>query len=99
MVPSMGTVSKVFSEHLIVLRDLRIKIEELKQAYIQQKDQERTWDKTEQIITLLDHGCNFLDMPSDNFLNEYKQIEYKDGKLVNAHDMDNYKKLKDKTLR
>jgi len=30
LIPNMGSVSKVFSEHLIILRDLRVKIEELK---------------------------------------------------------------------
>lgn len=61
-----------------------MKVEELKQAYIKQKDAERTWDKTEQIITLLDNACTFLDLPGDHYLNKYKQIEGPDGKLVNA---------------
>ena len=30
MVPNMGSISKVFSEHLIIIRDLKLKIEELK---------------------------------------------------------------------
>jgi hypothetical protein len=36
-------------------------------------------------------------MPGDNFLKDFKQVEYKGGKMVNQHDMESYKKLKDQT--
>lgn len=98
MVPNMGSISKVFSEHLIIVRDLKLKLEELKQAYISQQDQKRSWEKTEQIITLLRNACTFLDMPSENYLQQFKQVEL-DGTLVNTQTLGEYNKLKEETQR
>jgi hypothetical protein len=43
-VPSFETTGKVFSDHFLILRELKYKIELLKQAYYGQMDKKRTWE-------------------------------------------------------
>jgi hypothetical protein len=44
LVPSMGSVGKIFSQHLIILRDLKHKVDKLHQSYFKQMDKVRSWD-------------------------------------------------------
>ena len=83
----MGIVSKVFSEHLIILRDLKHKVDRLKQAYFEQMDKVRSWYQVEEILTVLDHAMKFLDFPVESYLDKYKMIEGKNGSLVNPKDI------------
>jgi len=57
-------------------------------------DKERTWVQVDQIISLLNSACKFLDFPSEYYLNQYKAIEDDKGRLVNQKEMTDYKKLK-----
>mmetsp|Transcript_34621 Transcript_34621/g.52958 ORF Transcript_34621/g.52958 Transcript_34621/m.52958 type:complete len:83 (+) Transcript_34621:3717-3965(+) len=47
LVPSLATTSKVFNQHLTILRDMKLKIDELKQAYFSQMDHQRSWKKVD----------------------------------------------------
>jgi len=98
LVPSMGTTAKVFSQHLIILRDLKHKTDLLKQAYFQQMDKARTWAQVDQILFLLENASRFLDFPMENYLNQYKAIETKDGELINTKDLSDLKKLKEMNM-
>jgi len=42
-VPTFETTARIFSEHFLVLRELRYKIDLLKQAYFGQMDKKKTW--------------------------------------------------------
>ena len=44
IIPSFGTTSKLFSQHFAILRDLRHKIDLLKQAYEFQRSDKRSWE-------------------------------------------------------
>jgi len=70
MVPSMASTGKIFSTHLAILSDLRNRIDLLKQAYFKQMDKDRTWAHVEKILTLLDNSARFLDLPSEQYLND-----------------------------
>ena len=99
LVPSMGTTGKVFSQHLTILRDLKHKTDLLKQAYFQQMDQRRTWAQVDQILLLLENASNFLDFPMDQYLDQYKAIETKDGELITTQDLSDLKKLKEMNMQ
>lgn len=43
IVPTFETTARIFSEHFLVLRELRYKIDLLKQAYFGQMDKKKTW--------------------------------------------------------
>ena len=60
LVPSFGTTGALFARHFDILRSLRRRIVLLKQAYESQADEERTWQQIEQIIKVLNKGCEFL---------------------------------------
>ena len=95
----MGTTGKVFSQHLTILRDLKHKTDLLKQAYFQQMDQRRTWAQVDQILLLLENASRFLDFPMDEYLDQYKAIENKDGELINTQDLSDLKKLKEMNMQ
>jgi hypothetical protein len=69
-VPSFETTARIFQEHFIILRELRNKIELLKQAYFGQMDKKKTWEQVDQIIKVLNTGCMYLDFPKDKNLME-----------------------------
>ena len=78
MVPDFETTSSVFNQHLNLLTDLKHRIILLRQAYEQQMDKDRTWKQVDEIIRLLDNGCEFLDFPREadqkkNILSDLKE--------------------------
>ena len=55
--PSFETTAELFSEHFLVLRELKYKIDLLKQAYFGQMDKKKTWKQVDEIISVLNAGC------------------------------------------
>ena len=99
LVPSMGSIGKIFSQHLIILRDLKHKVDKLHQSYFEQMDKVRSWDQVEQILTLLNHAGKFLDFPVESYLEKYKLVEGKGGQFVNQKDLSVLQELTDKSRR
>jgi hypothetical protein len=55
----------------MILRELRNKIDLLKQAYYGQMDKKKTWEQVDQIILVLNTGCSFLDFPFEKDLGKF----------------------------
>jgi hypothetical protein len=60
IVPSFGTASSLFASHFTTLRQLRRRVDLLKQAYYSQMDQAKCWEQIDQIIAVLDSGSQYL---------------------------------------
>ena len=69
--PSFETTAKIFNEHFMILRELRNKIDLLKQAYYGQQDKKKTWEQVDEIIKVLNTGCIYLDFPKDTEVSKY----------------------------
>eukprot|EP00347_Sterkiella_histriomuscorum_P013232 403365504 len=63
IIPSFSTTSALFSQHFSILRDLKKRIEGLKQAYYNQREEDRSWEQVEKILHVLEAACKFLDFP------------------------------------
>lgn len=61
IIPSFGTTSKLFSQHFAILRELKQKIEQLKQAYEFQRSESRSWKQIDQILVVIAKACKYLD--------------------------------------
>lgn len=61
----MGTMSEMFQDHFHILKSLKRRIILLKQAYFQQKDEPQSIEQIEEILKVLDKGCQFLNTSSD----------------------------------
>jgi len=66
LIPSFSTTSAIFSQHLVILKDLKRRIEGLRQAYVRQREEARSWELVDKIIEVLDKGCKFLEFPTTN---------------------------------
>lgn len=75
VVPSFGTTGALFARHLDILRNLKRRINLLKQAYDTQIDEERTWDQVASIIKTLEKGCSFLNFDDVHQSNRGTAIE------------------------
>jgi len=51
---------------LIILKDLKKRIEGLKHAYLRQREEDRAWEIVDRILDILEKGCQFLDFTRDN---------------------------------
>jgi glucose-6-phosphate 1-dehydrogenase len=51
---------------LVILKDLKRRIEGLRQAYVRQREEARSWELVDKIIEVLDKGCKFLEFPMTN---------------------------------
>ena len=65
MVPSFDTTAKIFGQHFLVMRELKHKIDLLKQAYYGQNDRKKTWEQVDRIVEVLTVGQHYLDFPLD----------------------------------
>lgn len=65
------TTARIFNEHFIILRELRNKMNLLKQAYYGQQDKKKTWEQVDEIISVLNTGCNYLDFPIEKEVSKY----------------------------
>ena len=63
IIPSFGTTSKLFAQHFAILRDLRHKIDLLKQAYEYQRSDKRSWEQIDAILDVIGEACRYLDFP------------------------------------
>ena len=54
LIPSFMTTSKLFGQHFQILRELKHRIDLLKQAYEDQRAVDRSWDQINKIIEILD---------------------------------------------
>lgn len=63
IIPSFGTTSKLFAQHFAILRDLRHKIDLLKQAYEYQRSDRRSWEQIDAILDVIGEACRYLDFP------------------------------------
>lgn len=68
IIPSFSTTSKLFRQHFFILRELRHRIDLLKQAYEDQRAIDRSWEQINQILEILEQGIHYLDFPSDSIL-------------------------------
>ena len=59
--PSFGATGALFAKHFDILEKLKRRITLLKQAFDNQRDEERTWEQVAQIIKTLENGIQFLD--------------------------------------
>lgn len=64
LIPSFSTTSEIFNQHFIILKDLKKRMEGLRRAYLRQRDEERSWELVERIITILESACQYLDFPT-----------------------------------
>ena len=63
--PSFETTSKLFAQHFHILRELRHKIELLRQSKEDQRSLERSWYQVDKILHILQEACAFLDFPEE----------------------------------
>ena len=66
IIPSFGTTAKLFAQHFHILRELRHKIDLLKQAYENQRSEDRSWFQIDEILKVLAYATYFLDFPDDS---------------------------------
>jgi len=59
-------VAKIFGKHLLILKELKIKIDLLKQAYFGQMDKRKSWDRVDEILDVLKSSCHYLDFPDED---------------------------------
>ena len=69
LVPSFGTTGALFARHFDILNNLKRRIILLKQAYFEQAHKELSAEYIEDVIKVLDQGCDFL-----NFNDIMKEI-------------------------
>lgn len=50
---------------MLILKELKGKIDLLKQAYYGQMDKKKTWEQVDSIIGVLKAGCEYLDFPEE----------------------------------
>lgn len=69
IIPSFSTTSAIFTQHCMVLKDLKKRIDALKFSYFKQRAEDRSWELIERILDVLDKGTQFLDIsaPLKNF--------------------------------
>jgi len=60
VVPSFGTTSALFVRHFQVLRQLKRRVDLLKQSYFSQMDKDKCWEQIDVIIEVLDTGFRYL---------------------------------------
>lgn len=65
IVPSFGTTAKIFTQHFAILRDLKHKIELLKQSYEYQRSEDRSWENVNQILGVIEQAMYYLDFVPD----------------------------------
>lgn len=70
IVPTMGSLSEIFNNHLKIVRDLKVSIDSLKEAKYQHSDLFKSWGLVEQIIQVLNASAEYLDFPDDPFYQE-----------------------------
>lgn len=75
VVPSFVTTAKVFGEHFVILRELKHRIDLLRQAYYGQMDRRKTWEQVDEIIKVLGVGCAYLDFPVDKDVEKYMVVD------------------------
>ena len=75
MVPSFETTAKLYQEHFLILRELKHKIDLLKQAYYGQMDKRKTWEQVDSILEVLVVGMAFLDFPLGKDMKLYLSAE------------------------
>jgi glucose-6-phosphate 1-dehydrogenase len=51
---------------MVILKDLKKRIDGLKHAYIRQREEERAWEIVDRILDILDKGCQFLDFEQND---------------------------------
>ena len=68
IIPSFNTTGKLFAQHFQILRELKHKIDLLKQAYLSQRSEERSWESIDRIIDVLDSACYYLDFPDEHVI-------------------------------
>ena len=87
IIPSFKTTIKLFEEHLSILKELKRKIDLLKQAYYGQMDKKKTWEQVDEIIVVLKTGCQFLDFPEGKEIEDYMVLDEKTGEMRNYADV------------
>ena len=70
IVPSFETTAKLFNQHFLIMQELRHKIKQLKQAYVGQMDKRKSWAQVDEILRILNIGCQYLDFPEEEELLE-----------------------------
>ena len=68
IIPSFHTTSKLFAQHFQILRDLKHRIDLLRQSYEDQRSEERSWEQVNSILHVLQEACVYLDFPSEEEL-------------------------------
>lgn len=64
IIPSFATTSAIFTQHFMILKDLKKRIEGLKKAYYRQREEARAWELVDHILLILDSGVKYLDFPT-----------------------------------
>jgi hypothetical protein len=73
VVPSFGTTSVLFTRHLQTLRQLRRRVDLLKQAYYSQMDRDKCWREIDTIIDVMDDAVKYLGTEQVNQLSQMPQ--------------------------
>lgn len=56
IVPSFGTTSKIFAQHLSILRSLKSQIQRLYDAYADERSQQESWRAINNVLDVIDQG-------------------------------------------
>lgn len=61
IIPSFGTTSKIFAQHLSILRELKVSIERLYSAYSDERSEKESWRAIDTVLEIIEKAVTFLD--------------------------------------
>lgn len=70
VIPSFNTTSKLFAQHFHILRELKYRIDRLKQAYDDQRSGTRSWEQIDEVRKILTRAVYYLDFPKDQEISD-----------------------------
>ena len=82
VVPSFGTTSALFIRHLGTLKQLKRRVDLLKQSYYKQMDAQRCWHQIDTIIDVMDSALVYLDTQDHKIAAIEEESVYDDKSLA-----------------
>lgn len=76
IIPSFGTTSKLFTQHMQILRDLKFRVGMMTRASNDQRSRDQSWEQIQEIQNVIQKALYFLDFPDDQ---EYNQQVVRDS--------------------
>ena len=63
VVPSFSSSTALFAQHFSIIRELKKRVEALRNSCVEQRDEENSWIALEKVLGLLDAALRFLNFP------------------------------------